>query len=322
MEKTQRGLTWLLVAGLCWTAVVLMLFCTNANADNDVTNSNNTNQNETTQTIYEDNSGQTHQNNATTETNDSSIGDNRNNATTEDSYNGSNRNNQFNFTDQDINNSVTKTVDTGGGHFVDGTGNNIGTNAGGGAITTSSTVGNTSANSNQGQSQQQGQQQAQGQNVKVGPNSTVFSPQQYIKYPVNTPNLSSFALTVANNANTCFKPAGGSATGGNGAVSGGLSLMFNTNDDNCMMWQQVAWLMAANKPIAACMLIMDFDKDVNEGRFAKVVESTGGCSQFVSAPVAASYTPSPVALDTQKRLDTLQPINQYFNAAHTNSMTK
>lgn len=322
-------------------AMVTLLLAFSVHADdNNVTNSNNSNYSTTTQTIDEtnnyDNSGQDHSDRSSSidSSMDSSTGDNRNNWS--DSSTG---HNQTSTTNQDINNSVTKTVDTGGGNFVDGNGNNVGTNSGGSIDSRSYSEGSEAkSNAQQAQGQGQLQGQMQGNNnqiggsttqVKTGSTKTTYAPSSTVnnnfrRIPVAT------AVSMGQVAHTPYscKPINGV---GAQAPQFGVSASFSRDDKFCegMVMAEVI-TQHYNMPKTGCLIVVEVAKNEHDDLVAKAMKISGeSCMQIVpvvngkAAVVGAAFgVPSATARDTEARLDSLRPINPSISAIHSSIMRK
>jgi hypothetical protein len=284
--------------------------------DNNVTNSNNTNTSTQSNVITYDNTGQdhsttdysvdssTHDNHAV----DSSLGDNRNNWA--DSSN--NSHNQTNTSYQDINNSLTKSV---GGDLIEGS--NVGTNAGGTAITgasTSSAVAGSSvastgdAISNGGS---QGQKQGMQSSVVVAPNYS-----QTYKQVRQAPSVGAVVGIPSSNQRSCKSTVGGGAS----SPFGGINLIFGDGDELCETLLIADQMTAFGMPQVACNMLVNYGQN-NDIEVAKAMAQAGVDCATIPKP-QVQYVPSPTALDTEHKLRITPSVNGALDTGFTEAQYK
>jgi hypothetical protein len=300
-------------------AVLLGIIALTSFAKADAINSGNIQQNQTLQ-----NSGNTQKWETTGSNNGNETYYNQK-TDVKDAYN------NINNSKQEINNSHTSINQEG----VIGNGNKIGSNSGGGDITSKSyseggsseSESSSKSNANGGSSSANaGSATASTGQITVNNGVGGQQPQANLRIRhdglVQAPNLAPLIGYVSQNEGSCMYSNGGSASGSNGMASGGLSVLFGLSDDNCETLQRVKFLMSAGAPDTACELLLIYDKEERDGYFARAVNSTGGCVRFkpVAAPLA--FAPSPTAINTQQRLNSLKSPNALIDQQFNNGMIK
>ena len=285
-----------LINAIALAAFLLLFLALSQIANADTVNSNNTN----TSTIDQD--IKTNVGNTSTWSQTQTSSNNGNNWENKniDSYNTNNINNAQTY--QSIDNSYYSKTD----NTTTVKDNNIGANAGGSVNNDSSAAGGSA-------SQGQNQQQKQGQFTQTGAVNVAPS---YINHQVRqTPMAWAPNMAMSASQENCNNSASLGVSAGFGAISGGVPI----NDNDCTRRRDaILWANLGQMRIACERMAQD------DGNKAAMKSAGVTCGSIT--PVAAIVAPlspiSPLALDTERRLNSIKPINTALDSAHTTQMIK
>lgn len=284
--------------------------------DNNVTNSNNVNT--STQSNVIDNTGQDHSvadnsvDSSTHQTTDNSVnsstGDHRDNWTD----NSVASHNQTNLSNQNINNSSTKTV---GGNLIDGS--NVGTNAGGGNISASGGESSAAASAAGGSSAAQTGDQAQRQKLS---STVIVAPSYHQSYKQvrQAPSVGAVVGIPSSNQRSCKSTVGGGAS----SPFGGINLIFGDGDDLCETLLIADQMTAFGMPQVACHMLTNYGIDNGIDVARAMAQSGVTCASIQPPTPPALALPTPVAQDTSARLANTPSVDDAIDAEFERSQRK